>query len=420
VGDSGSTAWTNAFTGIAKTATRTQLTVTVGPVVDISNAGEMYGTVIVAEFEDGVVKAPCALADSSCDSSTKSDLHSTCTDAYCSGNLSFLVKIGKGTPTVTENTVTVPSDATCLYVQGTNFAATLDILKKNNCTTDASSHTCPTNSTSDLRDFTLNCTEKCDKAYYDYRDFRYPSNSNSDMGYEYACTPWDFDFASSENAVDLQYFDFSSDLNTGVQPEGKLLYSTSTEMCIYMTKLAQQNTGDLYLTTRLEAYNTLVTISNGQCTSYEFTRDDTADFDSATSKVGEVTASTPVLTFNNANLSSSTEYITVRGTGFDILNQSYNEIIFKDSQITASITSDWADATRTRIRFHFHQLDSRHVGDLNASVKILINSTEEEVVYSTASSNQTIATIFATSPEVYNATTVLVSGTSEDKFYVYV
>ena len=118
-GDSGSSAWTAAFSGVAKTASRTQLTVTLGPVVDIDNAGDMYGSVTVSEYEDSKVKTPCAL-ESSCDfTNTHSSLISNCNDGYCDttdSTQSFIVKIGKGTPTVTVNTATIRSDATCLYV----------------------------------------------------------------------------------------------------------------------------------------------------------------------------------------------------------------------------------------------------------------------------------------------------------------
>ena len=103
------------------------------------------------------------------------------------------------------------------------------------------------------------------------------------------------------------------------------------------------------------------------------------------------------------------------GTGFDIANQEYNEISFVNSEITASIVNDWSDATRTRIRFEFWRLDSRHVGDLNASVRAKINSS----AYSDYSSTQTIASIVATSPEIDNASTVLVSGTNETAFVVH-
>ena len=41
---------------MAKTASRTQLTLTLGPTVDINNAGDMYGSVTVAEYEDNKVK----------------------------------------------------------------------------------------------------------------------------------------------------------------------------------------------------------------------------------------------------------------------------------------------------------------------------------------------------------------------------
>lgn len=314
-GDSGSTAWTSDFTGVANTASRTQLTVTLGPVVDIDNAGDVYGSVTVAEYEDSQVKTPCALA-ASCDTSTQSDLISVCDDGYCENGLSFIVKIGKGTPTVTVNSAEIRSDATCLYVEGTNFAATLDNLVQNECMTNASSYECNTNSTSDLRSFTSECTEKCDEAYLLYRDFVYPVDSSTDSGQQYACTPWEFDFSSETSTTDLQYFDFSSSENSGVEPEGHILYSSSTDMCIYITKLAQQNAGDLYLTAKLETYvGAVETSSDGNCTSYTFTEsEDNDDYSSATSQVGTVVAVTPVLTYSNESLSSSAEYITVSGT----------------------------------------------------------------------------------------------------------
>ena len=118
-GDSGSTAWTAGFSGVAKTASRTQLTLTLGPTVDINNAGDMYGSVTVAEYEDNKVKTPCALASNCDEQNTHSSLVSSCSDGYCDttdSTQSFIVKIGKGTPTVTVNTATIRSDATCLYV----------------------------------------------------------------------------------------------------------------------------------------------------------------------------------------------------------------------------------------------------------------------------------------------------------------
>ena len=104
------------------------------------------------------------------------------------------------------------------------------------------------------------------------------------------------------------------------------------------------------------------------------------------------------------------------GTGFDIANQEYNEISFVERwNHSFDCERLWSDTRRTRIRFEFWKLDSRHVGDLNASVRAKINSS----AYSDYSSTQTIASIVATSPEIDNATTILVSGENETAFVVH-
>lgn len=222
--DDPTTLWdpNDGFSGVAASATRTQLTFTLGPIVDISNAGNVFGTVSVAEF-DGTLKTPCALKDyiAACDASA-STLIAECdsSDTSCDSALSdgtslpFIIKIGKGTPTLAGSTSTIRSDATCLKVEGTNFAATTNTLSQNTCMQNADNFTCNTNTTEDLETYTSNCTVLCDKAYQLYRDYTYPASYDDDLTEEYACSPWGFTFDAS-STFDIQYVDFSSSDNSG-------------------------------------------------------------------------------------------------------------------------------------------------------------------------------------------------------------
>ena len=64
-------------------------------------------------------------------------------------------------------------------------------------------------------------------------------------------------------------------------------------MCIYVTKLAQQNAGDLYITAKLETYVGTVTLQDGNCTVYTFREsEDNDEYDNATAKIGTVVAVT--------------------------------------------------------------------------------------------------------------------------------
>eukprot|EP00939_MAST-03C_sp_MAST-3C-sp1_P001660 g1660.t1 len=401
---SGCSGTTDTFNRFAIESTRSRLVMRLGPFVTVENAGQVEYVLAVSGYQnDTVVNA------------------SNATNTYAThDSVQFVVEIGKGNPSTNASNATLNSDKTCLLIRGEDFEATADTLVTNERIT-SSNATCNNVTSSDLANLTADCTQSCDTAYWNYRDFDLPSYSVNDTS-RARCGLWpDLTKVYASNAtagsnvnVDLVSIDSKCSANSGIdRPVARVLYSTQTEICAYMDTLAPQNEGALHLSVYRYryAYDVVGALAN-ESKAYSFSpngnpkevwpaedceANDLTDCDCCCQTVAKVVGVSPTLTPTTSNLNHDTQYITVKGRGFDKKSQVLNEIAFADPDVTASIDPNnvWSGATRTQIRFEFWRLGAQDAGALRASVTVRANASLSS---SLTSSEETVATIVAVDP----------------------
>eukprot|EP00940_MAST-03C_sp_MAST-3C-sp2_P001642 g1642.t1 len=386
-------------------ASRTHLVMSLGPTVTILNAGPVKAQISVAEYnatENSIVPAcPTPWSQPGCGENS-SNLYSA--------DLVEVTEITKGTPTITRSNQTIPSDGTCLYIVGNNFQATGGSLTTNPC---SGADTCNNVTDEDLRLLTNECTTSCGDVYLAYRD--YQSGDYPSLLAEQTCSSWMYtsnfvDLGEIETSLDVMDISFDVANNTGYShPLGKILYSSKNDVCIYVSRLAPQNKGDLYLTVQLSRYKlTALNTSSGDfggCDYFEGDMSDVTFEATAPQMVGVVEPSVPTVLDSNESFSINSNFVTVRGTGFDKGNQTLNTITFFDSNKRAGVVSNWENATRTRMRFEFFQLPS--AGWLNGSVSVAVDVGDTQIV---TSNNATIGFATADDPIIDSDDFVLTSG----------
>eukprot|EP00939_MAST-03C_sp_MAST-3C-sp1_P000028 g28.t1 len=386
--------WESSFGGTPISATRTSLVMSLGPTVSIDNAGYVRVEIAVAEYNttsDAIVEAcPSPWTQPGCGTNS-SGLYS---------DAKIILDLIKGTPTVDLSNQNISSDGTCLYVTGANFEATGESLITNPCTTG----TCNSITATDLRNMTGNCTTGCAAAFLNYRNYGTTRQEDGEM---VNCSAYDIDavsFLEGSFSFDRTTINFDSTNNTGYTPYGKILYASQTDICVYVSRLAPQNEGDLYITVQLDRFKVNSYNISNTCNNYTVDQVIIDDYKPATQKVAEVVAVAPTIIASTATISTNTQYLTVKGSGFDKTNQTNNQITFLQSH-AAGVVGSWSEATRTRIRFEFFKVDMDDLGPVNGSVGcvnadgVALNSSTEQ-----------LGTLEFVSPILFNSSEIISSG----------
>eukprot|EP00941_MAST-03F_sp_MAST-3F-sp1_P002590 g2590.t1 len=178
-----------------------------------------------------------------------------------------------------------------------------------------------------------------------------------------------FAFDESENANIVQFYIFNIaearyDLDESL--EVKVLHATRTNLKVYFTKLAPSNQGALFARIFVPcnpSHQTCDTKTGLVGTNFP-------------TQVAQVVTAKPTLQSTTALLSSTSLYVTIKGSGFDSAVPSSNVIQITSEQnigngeISKKINGKIKEATRTSLIYQFFNLGLDHLGILHARLNV--------------------------------------------------